>query len=471
MKHIEGAFAVTAHIKNADRLVCLNAAAEEHGLRRGMGLADARSFCPSLLTELHDAQADQAFQRRLVRWAQRYCPWVGEDGVDGLFLDVTGSAHLLGGEAALLHDIRTRLARSRLTVSIGIADTPGAAWALAHFGQGCADTGDTLKAVRGLPVASLRITAKEDTTLQRLGIKTVGQLADLPRATVGQRFGASVLMRLDQALGHQAESISPEVNAPVYATRLTLPEPIGLAKDVMAGVERLLPPLCEKLMRMMAGVRVLSLSCRLVDGGAQTVELRLARPLRDPARILPLFERGIGEIDAGFGIDQLRLVAVQVEALPAEQTTQASQGQSRQDDGLHDLITRLGNRIGLENIQRFLPADSHIPERSFIIAPAAWSEVGGAWVSLTPRPVRLFPPEYVAASTNRPPGSFKWRGMSFKVGRVTGPERIAPEWWLEDENWRHGVRDYWKVETREGHRLWMFHTPQSPGWFVHGTFA
>lgn len=468
IRHVEGAFAVTAHIKNADRLMCLNAMAEENGLRRGMGLADARSFCPQLQTELHNPQADQSFQSRLVRWAKRYCPWVGRDGVDGLLLDVSGSAHLLGGEAALLHDIRMRLARSKLTVSIGMADTLGAAWALAHYGQGRADAGNTLQTVQRLPIASLRITAKEDTTLQRLGIKTIGQLAALPRATVGQRFGASVLMRLDQSLGNHAESISPETNVPTYSTRLTLPEPIGLAKDVMAGVKRLLSPLCEKLTSNMSGARVLSLSCRRIDGGDQTVELRLARPLRDPTRILPLFERGISEIDAGFGIDQLRLVAVQVDALPAEQTTH---GKARYDDGLHDLITRLGNRIGLENIQRFLPAESHIPERSFIISPAAWSEPEGAWVSLNPRPIRLFPPEYVAVAKNQPPNRFKWRGMSFKVGHMTGPERIAPEWWLDDENWRHGIRDYWKVETREGHRLWMFHTPQNPNWFVHGVFA
>ena len=293
-KHIEGPFAVIAQIKNADRLICLNEMAQERGLRRGMGLADARSFCPQLKTELHNAQADQLFQDRLLRWAKRYCPWVGKDGVDGLILDITGSAHLLGGEVALLSDIRMRLARSKLTVCVGIGDTLGAAWALAHFGQGCADTSDTLSAIQRLPIACLRITTKEDTTLQRLGIKTVGQLAALPRATVGQRFGASVLMRLDQALGRQAESISPEANAPTYSTRLTLPEPIGLAKDVMAGVERLLYPLCKKLTDNMSGVRVLSLSCRRIDGGDQTVELRLARPLRDPTRILPLFERGVG---------------------------------------------------------------------------------------------------------------------------------------------------------------------------------
>tara|TARA_R110002096_G_scaffold380623_1_gene574545 strand:+ start:5387 stop:6820 length:1434 start_codon:yes stop_codon:yes gene_type:complete len=468
-RHHDGPFAIIAQDKNANRLLCLNMLAEQRGLRRGMGLADARSFCPDLQTVEHHPQTDQAFLNGLVRWAKRYCPWVGKNGGDGLSLDVTGSAHLFGGEDAMLHDMRVRLVRSELTVRIGLADTIGAAWALARFGEGNAEAGKTRQSIDRLPVASLRITPEEDTILQRLGIRTIGQLVALPRATVGQRFGASVLVRLDQALGEQAESISPEKDPPNHATRLTLPEPIGLAKDVMAGVERLLLPLCEKLNREMSGARVLSLVCRRVDGADQCVELRLARALRDPGRILPLFAKGVDGIDAGFGIDQLRLVAIQVEALPAEQVTQNHTRHST--DGLYDLMTRLGNRIGLENIHRFLPADSHIPEHGFIVAPAAWSEPTGSWNHTTPRPIRLFPPEHVVAQGNSPPDRFKWRAMAFTVGRVTGPERIAPEWWLEDENWQHGVRDYWRVETREGHRLWMFHTPQNPNWFVQGVFA
>ncbi|NOX41321.1 MAG: DNA polymerase Y family protein, partial [Alphaproteobacteria bacterium] len=195
---------------------------------------------------------------------------------------------------------------------------------------------------------------------------------------------------------------------------------------------------------------------------------RLARPLRDPARILPLFARGVDQVDAGFGIDMLRLEAVQAEPLPVEQISHKGTNQSNR---LDDLITRIGNRIGLENVQRFLPADSHIPERSHIIAPAAYSEPAGPWVMLHPRPLRLFPPEIIAGAGTHPPARFRWRRMSFATGRATGPERIAPEWWLADENWRAGMRDYWKIDTKQGRRLWLFYTPQNPGWFVQGEFA
>lgn len=465
---VDGPFALTLKQQNANRIYCLNALATEQGLHQGMSYADARAFCPSLQSSVARLEQDRRFLRILCRWAMRYCPWVGLEGEDGLVMDITGSAHLFGGEEAMLADMRARLMRAGLSVHIGIADTRGAAWALARHNEGIAPSGDILSALKTLPVAALRIDDHMSVTLMRLGLRNIGDLVKAARAPLTRRFGPGLLLRLDQALGAQSEEISPYAIPPHYAARMTLPEPIGLLSDVMAGTERLLVQLCAKLKAQEMGARKLCITLRMVDQDHQQVELRLARPLRDPRRILPLFERGLAEIDAGFGIDLLRLEATQVETLPIKQINHVSDGGK---DRLNDLITRLGTRIGLENIQRFLPADSHIPERSFIIAPAAYSDPASGWASVQRRPICLFPPEPIAGAGCRPPVRFRWRRMLLTTGRATGPERIAPEWWFEDENWRHGLRDYWQVETRQGRRLWLFYTPQNPGWFVQGEFA
>lgn len=466
---IEGPFVLTLKQQNASRIYCLNAAATKQGLHQDMPYADARAFCPSLQSRVAQPEQDQQFLHTLRRWATRYCPWVGLEDKNGLVMDVTGSTHLFGGEAAMLTDMRLRLMRAGLSVRIGLADTRGAAWALAHYDEGIAPNGAALAALTALPVAALRIEDSMSITLQRLGLRSIGDLAGVTRATLTQRFGPGLLLRLDQALGIQPEEISPYTDQPHYAVRMTLPEPIGLLSDVMAGAERLLGQICTKLKTQEVGARNLCMTLRRVDQGQQQVELRLARPLRDPNRILPLFEQGLSEVDAGFGIDQLRLEATQVETLPVQQISHVSSGRK---DKLDDLVSRLGTRIGLENIQRFLPADSHIPERSFIVAPAAYSDPVGNWIRTPqPRPILLFPPEPIAGTGSRPPARFRWRRMLLTTGRATGPERIAPEWWLQDDKWRSGLRDYWRVETREGRRLWLFSTPQNPGWFVQGEFA
>lgn len=468
VRPMHGPFVLTHRHSNTERLYCLNTEALEQGLTPGMGFADARAFCPTLQSHPADPAADDQFLQTLARWAKRFCPWVGLDGHDGLLLDVTGSTHLFGGEAALLDDIHMRLTKAQLTVRSGLADTRGAAWALSHYGSGIAGSGQSLSAIGDLPVAALRLSDKANVGLQRLGVRTVKDLVALPRATVTRRFDAAVVMRLDQALGALPESLSPLADPPRYQVRLSLPEPIGIASDVMAGAERLLTALCQRLKENETGARVLHLSLRRVDQGQQQVELRLARPMRDPARILPLFERGVDEIDSGFGIDQLRLVATQVEDLPIQQIAQRH---TPTDGQLDDLITRIGNRIGLENIQRFLPADSHIPERSYVVSPAAWSDPSEAWGPHHQRPLKLFPPEAIAGQGPRPPHRLRWRRMSLTTARATGPERIAPEWWMTDDSWQSGLRDYWRVETQQGRRLWMFYTPQNPAWFVQGEFA
>jgi protein ImuB len=456
-------FVVTHHAKNTDRIYCLNGAAAAQGLHRDMGFSDARAYCPDLQSCPADPIADARFLQMLARWSKRYCPWVGLDGIDGLLLNIAGAAHLFGGEDAMLDDMRHRLTRAGLRGRIAVADTRGGAWALTHYGQTAHD-----KDIAALPVAALRLDAKTDAALQRLGLRTVSDLIGLPRATIARRFGPDVVLRLDQAMGARDEDISPLKDAPHYGARMTLPDPIGLSADVMAGTERLLERLCAKLKDQDMGARKLQLHLRRVDQGAQLVELRLAAPMRDAARILPLFERGVNEVDAGYGIDQMRLTAVQVEPLPKAQITY---GAATRSDGIDDLITRIGNRIGLDNIHRFLPADSHIPELGFQIVPAAYSQAAGAWAALRPRPLHLFVPEPIAGAGARPPQYFRWRRMALTVGHATGPERIAPEWWLPDDNWRSGLRDYWKVNTVQGRRLWLFHTPQKPGWFVQGEFA
>lgn len=463
---VEGAFALSLRQGNAETIHCLNAAAERAGLHRGMRMADARSFCPGLLSAPARPELDARFLSGLRRWAERYCPWVGLEGPGGLVLDVTGASHLWGGEAAMLADMQARLARAGLEARLGLGATRGAAWALAHFGGAEED-------LLALPVAALRLAPETVTGLQRLGLRRIGDLAASPRAPLARRFGADLLTRLDQCLGQSPEPVTPATAPPQFATRMSLPEPIGLERDVMAGLSRLLVPLCAKLLAHHMGARRLVLTLRRVDQASRQVELRLAAPMRDPARIGPLFARGLAEVDAGFGIDQIRLEATQVEPLAPAQIAPAQSGpaQSASPERLADLVTRIGTRIGLENIQRFLPAESHIPERGFLIAPAAFSAPRGGWVCPRPRPLQLFPPEPLAATGTSPPQSFRWRGLRLSTARATGPERITPEWWLEDESWRHGLRDYWRVETREGRRLWLFYTPQNPGWFVQGEFA
>ncbi len=485
-----GPFVVVATAGAAERVHCLNAAATQLGLRRGMALTDARAMCPDLITRPHEAEAQGQTLDALRRWALRYAPWVARDGDDGLMLDITGAAHLMGGESAMAEEMTARLGRAGLAGRCGLADTKGAAWALARL-QATADTpaiaapGQSMHALGPLPLAALRLEDDTCAALDRMGLRLVRDLTQLPRATLARRFGQQVLLRLDQAMGAAAEPVDPEPARQHFGTRLTLPEPIGLQSDLRAGLARLLHRLCDTLAKAELGARRLRLDLARVDGSAIQAEIGLARPMHDVPAILLLFDRAIESIDAGFGIEQMRLTAPLTDPLPARQIhaghgmggyhTGAGGSVAGNDgadtEGLADLLTRLGNRIGFDNLQRFLPAESHIPERSFLIASAVHADMPDEWPTGHERPLHLFPPEPLDCTGPQPPHRFRWRRQVLTTTAAQGPERLTPEWWLDDPAWRNGLRDYWRVETAQGLRLWMFHTPQAGGWAVHGVFA
>jgi protein ImuB len=478
---VEGPFALTLRSGNSDHLHCVNPAGLAQGLSRGMALADARAICTDLATRPADLARDHAALASLRRWAGRYAPMVGVDGADGLIADISGVPHLFGGEADLRGDLHARLDRAGFAAVSAIAGTRGAAHALARHGGGIIPDGRLAEGIGRLPITALRVDHDTAAGLARVGLMRIADLIALPRAPLAKRFGQGLVMRLDQALGQHAEPVAATPDAPHFGVRMTLPDPIGLQSDVMAGLARLLDRLCATLATHRMGARRVRLELRRVDKGVVVVEIGLARPMRDAGRIAALFVKGVDEVEAGFGIDALRLTAPVVETLAPEQL---GAPRVQQGDLLADMLSSLGNRIGFDRVLRLLPADSLIPERSQILAPAAYSVAEAGPLRAGPRrPVTLFSPEPVTAATGHPPRQFRWRRMRFTTLRAMGPERITPEWWFDDPAWRAGLRDYWRVETQEGPRLWLFVTPQSGGgfdvpgagvaqnWYVQGEFA
>ena len=522
-------FAVVGDVKNAQVLVSLSRLAEEAGLTPGQPLRDAHAMCPGLETRLQNRDLDASFLGVLRRWAGKFSPWVAEESPDGLVIDLTGCAHLFGGEEALISEVEADCADLGVSVRVGIADTVGAAWALARFagggGEAVARTGDdinqearatrsraakrrhwvkggaaptlptdavrkmqiappgtTRSALAPLPVAALRLDGDTVATLARLGLRQIGDLAGQPRAALARRFGQQLVHRLDQALGIAPEPVSPARPKTRFAVRLTLPDPIGLTEDITAAIDRLLPPLGDKLTRGGKGARLVRMECHRSDHTMQVVEVGLARPSAAPDRIRPLLLMKLDDIDAGFGIDMIRLEARAVEPVHSHQhrghAEAAADGANRLGAGvaLDDFIGRLGARVGLETITRFHPADSHVPEKTVSIMAAAWAGAATHWPRPPgPRPLEIWDPELVQAEdTAHLPHRFRWRGQDFELAAGIGPERIAPEWWLDDPNWRSGVRDYWRVTTTTGERLWLYFAhgaTRSSGWFCQGSFT
>lgn len=450
-------------------MVAVDARADALNLHAGQTLADARALVPELQAVAADPDGDAAALARLAEWCSRYTPWAAPDGDDGLILDISGCAHLFGGETALIADIQQRLARAGVTIGAAAADTPSAAWAWARHGEGPVLERGALTRLRPLPIMALRLPSEIADDLWRLGLRTIGHLFDLPRGPLNRRFGAAILQRLDCVRGIEEEPISPRRPAPQWRVRLTFPDGIGYREDIDRALAQLLATLRLTLEREHRGARQLELGCYRLDGTAQFLCIGTSQPSRDVRHLQRLFAEKLDTVAPGFGIETLILDALTTEALIPQQPKLdvATTG----GEGVASVVDRLQNRLGRRAVFRAALRESHNPERAAARVPALASP-RPVVPALSPRPLRLFtPPEPIEAQVRGGPAPerFRWRRVEHRVTAARGPERLGPEWWRPAAS--PETRDYFRLQDGEGRRFWVYRVKASGAWFLHGLFA
>ncbi len=504
------------------RLAACNDEARARGLQPGERLADARAKVPDLASAVHEPAEDAASLLRMARWTERWSPWVAMDPPDGLLLDVTGVAHLFGGEAMLLADMTGRFGRLNMTARAGLAGTAPAARAIARYGQlgsPLVAEGAERTALATLPVEALDLDADTVTTLRRAGLKRIGQLYDLPRASLARRFRAKdrharLMERLDESLGLIRTPLSP-LSPPVeFAVRHAVMEPLMSHDGVLAMLEHLSAALCLKLTRAGEGAAYLELALYRADGSRAVVQAGLSRPSARAGHLVWLLAPRLEKVDLGFGVDAASLKARETQGLAAVQealTREAGAGTE-----LAELADRIATREDGTPVSVTLPVASHQPEQAEEVK--GLGEAGAAFLhgahprpqaeasATARRPVRPPPrsgeseartrvsennpnrpltlldrPEeiqVIASVPDGPPVRFTWRHVARKVLKASGPERIAPDWWRSGHAPRAPrTRDYYTVEDEAGRRYWIYREglyeeqdQPSPDWFVHGLF-
>ena len=487
--------AVVATVRQARRLVGVDATATRLGLAPGLTLADARARHPALEAVEADPQAEAKLLERLADFCARFTPLVALDGADGLMLDVSGVAHLFGGEAGLAAEVEARLKAQGFCVALGLADTPRAASALARYSsQRIAPAGLSgagfAKLYYEMPVAALGLDEQTNADMARAGLRRIGDLAHRPRAPIAARFGAEAIARLDALSGLNREAISPRFAAPDFCAERRFASPVLTSEAIMATLRRLADDLAALLARRMKGARRLELALFRVDGDVRRIRVGAGRPLGEARAIARLFaERLAGgaeeEIDAGFGVDLMRLSCLLAEPLEPSQSEWERAHEAERSSRLADLLDALSARLGARRVTRRELVEAHIPEQAVLASPAILGAARAERERSAPlvraeaptRPLRLFerpePIEALAEVPDGPPLRFRWRRVLHEVAAIEGPERIAAPWWR-----RPGAptRDYFRAEDSFGRRFWLYREglwgreTTRAKWFLHGVF-
>ncbi len=495
-------------VRGASRIAALDSVARANGLAPGFALADARARLPMLRAVAFNAHADKAFLARLADAAIAFTPSVVLEEPDGLILDVTGCAHLFGGEAGLAARLQASLAIQGVSVCrIAIAPTPDMTRALARFGLKSPMITHDDRDVRSLPVAALECSEEDARALRRAGLKTIGAVADRPSVLFTARFSAAFTVKLARVLGEEDRRITPLHAPPPYVVDCPCPEPVSNHDVIEKIVRSLAEGIALQLQARGEGGRVFETVFFRSDGAIRRIRVETSLPTRDPAVVLRLYRDRLvalnDPLDPGFGLDLIRLQVLRAEPYHITQTslnvTTSLDAREETSEQLGHLIDRLGAMFGRERVTRLQAVDTHIPERAEVRRPAAdvkraasSSAVHDAPfhdAALPVRPLFLFgrphPIEAAGTDETSAPARFRWRRVLHDIVCAEGPERIADEWWRQPSGF--GTRDYFRVETAKGRRFWIFRAgvgahPVEPSidlsidqvrpmkWFLHGVF-
>jgi len=459
-------------------ITAANALAEAQGIGEGMVLADARALLPGLEVLDDVPGLNLKLLTAIGHWCIRYTPVTAIDAPNGLILNASGCAHLWGGEQPYLKEIITRLKGRGYHVRAAMADTVGAAWAIARFGKEKAiiEPRAQIDAMLALTPAALRLEEATLERLQKLGLYTIKSFISMPRSSLRRRFGQNILLRLDQAAGTEDEHLQPITIPEPYHERLPCLEPIVTLTGIEIALQRLLNAICERLQKEGKGLRTANFKGYRVDGKLQQISIGTNRATHNTKHLFKLFQLHIETIEPALGIELFVLEALKVEDVTPVQETMWAAAAGLDDTGVVELLDRIAGKMGANIIKRYLPDEHYWPERSFKMAESLQQKPATIWAAGKPRPIVLLPVpqqvEVAAPIPDYPPMHFRYKGKLHKVIKADGPERIEREWWLDAG--QH--RDYYYVEDEEGQRYWLFRLGhyednKTHQWFIHGFFA
>ena len=499
------------------------------------------------LSYVHDSGADLTVLARLAEQCERFSPLVGWETVEStagkrsaaaadplgpsaLFLDVTGIGVLFGGEEQLLAAVQEEFTRQGYRAKLGIAETIGAAWALTfdrrvgparaasagppEHGVHCggpapAEAGWSHPTLASLPIHTLRVPHETVDLLAQLGVKTIGQLLQLPRDSLASRFGQRLPQRLAQALGEAGEVIAPHHPPPLFEADWILDVPRGDWECLELIFQELLKRITATMTQRQEGA--VRLVCRLDCAGTAPLRLEvgLFRPSAVAKHLWELVRMQLEQRSLPGPVGRVTVQVVQSAPLECRQSDLFGGSVLEGTRELSLLIDRLSGRLGMEAVVRPELARDPLPEKAFRevrlagrvsrrVGPARprqrssagppqrgihsggpalvdqrFASVPASWshpTSVLFRPLELLDPpvilEVLSVVPDGPPIRFSFRGHVHRVARYWGPERIETGWWRGPSV----RRDYYRVETAEGQRFWLFRRLEDGAWGMQGVF-
>jgi protein ImuB len=456
-------------------LTAVSAEARGLGLRAGMSTAEARTISHRLVIRRPSAELLRSATEAAIDVADSFSPRVENASPGVFFLDIEGLRSLFGTESHLATSLAARLRRVGLEGRVAIASTKTVAWLAARASEGVdvVKSGEERRRLAPLPTAILEPPPEVTITLERWGIRTLGQLAGLPSTAVGWRFGDVGIRLWKTARGEDEGPLIPLPRPERFEESVDCDYAIDSVEPLSfllrAAIERLTARLEVRGLR--AGDLMLAL--RLEGGGSEERMLHVAAPTNEVKTLLTFARLELERRPPPAAVEWFRLAAVAEKLRPVELDLFVPAGPTPQDLGL--TIARLAAVAGIDRVGCPEVVDSHRPEAfhlaRFAVASGGAAKANGSSFrsSLVLRAFR--PPVAIEVMCDRGRPDFVRTNANHEKfgGRVVtlgGPWRLSGEWWRDSPF----ARDYYDAELSDGGVYRIYRDRGSGDWFADGVY-
>ncbi|MBO9515284.1 MAG: DNA polymerase Y family protein [Variovorax sp.] len=421
-------------------------------------------------------------------WALQFTPhvtWLDE----ALMLEVAACERLWGGRLALMRQLSSThpAPGTRLLGAQGATSLEALA-RLRLFVRG-ERRPDAIPA--GLPLDTLTAARAHLDLLARLGCRTWGDVAALPRGGFARRFGAPLREALDLAWGQRPETHVWLELPDVFEQKLELPALAENAHALMWSANRLLAALQIWLRARQRGARAIelqwTLDLRRLNGvdlpPHQHITVRTAEPTQDMAHLRRLLAEKLALTTLAAPASWLRLRSLDTDPWAGASTSFLPED-NRKGDKLHEMVERLSARLGPQQVLVPVPQADHRAERMQAWRPALHqqhrqgSRPRAAAAPASSRPDALYPTWLLPAPLRLDMDGERpcWHGP---LRKLVGPQRIETGWWGGTEDGgQPAVRDYYIAESPEAGLVWIYRermpvrfADSEVRWYLQGFYA
>ena len=450
--------AIISQNQQIKRIYCCNTEATKYGIEEQMSLSTALALCPNLQTRNREADREKYHLERLAFIVHRFSPTVVLYDQVGLSLEISNCKKLYRSYDNLLRQLYLQVSKYSSTVTNGIGHSLLSARLNynPNFQTSVPSNNHLIEQLGTIKLKELELSHQQQENLEQLGLRTVNEILELPRAAISQRFGHELISQLDLLTGKKPDAYKLFIAPDKFSDFLENPDGIYNKEALYAPMKELLKRFCDYLEARHYHCREINWHFLPLIGNPKSMRIELSSADNSGNSFLSLSTLKLEQLELPYSIEKVLLESNKFTPAP-EKNLDLFDVKNRSRRNL--LIDQITAKLGVNSLSQPCTYAEYLPEHASSMLTVQSLEPLSDHQDFL-RPLWLF--------NNPIPAKIHNTQLFFHqpLTILSGPERLCDNWWQSDQQ-----RDYYLAHDVLGSRYWIYRDSQSKHWFIHGLFA